>query len=58
MAVFTLWAGGLGVAFAVVLVVAYNRLSAVRTVAYIVLVVLLLAAAARTALELVRPRRR
>lgn len=53
MALFGLWAGGLGVGFAVVAVVA-DELGTLQLVLYIVLAALMLLASARTLYELVR----
>lgn len=54
MALFGLWSGGLGIGFAVVLVVAAERLGPLQTVLYVVIAALMLLASARTLYELAR----
>ena len=54
MAVFGLWAGGLGIGFGIVVAVAHERLGPVRVVLFAVVCVVLVLAAARTLVELVR----
>lgn len=54
MAVFALWAGGLGIGFGVVAAVAADELGPVRLVVYVIVCVVLVLMAARTSFELVR----
>ena len=58
MAVMALWSALLGGGFAAVAVIALDDLSTARLILYIVLAVVLLVFAARTATELVRRTRR
>lgn len=54
MTLFGAWAGTLGVGFAVIALVARDRLGPMRLSLYIIVAVLLLLAAVRTIYELVR----
>lgn len=54
MALFTLWSGGLGIGFAVVVALSARELGAARVVLFVFAAVLLLGGAARTAYELLR----
>ncbi len=54
MAVFALWAGGLGIGFGVVAAVAAGSLGPTRLVVYVVVCVFLVLTAARTLFKLVR----
>ena len=54
MAVFVLWAGGLGIGFGVVALVAADRLGPIRLVLYVIACGLLILVAGRTLYELVR----
>lgn len=54
MAVFGLWAGGLGIGFGVIAAVSADRLGPVRLVLYVVVCAFLVLTAARTLYELAR----
>lgn len=54
MAIFAVWAGGLGVGFGVVALIAGDRIGPVRTILYAAICMLLVLTAARTLYELIR----